>query len=61
MSNETESQLKKIAEMREKAEQAGDTLNPAKAKRLATEVLADAVNLVESLVISVGQLESNSK
>lgn len=51
----TQEQLQQINVMREKAAQAGDTLNPAKAKRLATEVLTGAVDLVEQLVIAVGK------
>lgn len=50
-------QLQQIEEMRAKAVQAGDTLNPAKAKRLASEVLNSAVDLTEQLVIQMGQLQ----
>ena len=50
-------QLQQVAEMREKAAQAGDTLNLAKAKRLGAEVLNSAVDLVEQLVRTVGQLQ----
>lgn len=50
-------QLQKVAEMRNKANQASETLNPAKAKRLASEVINSAVDLTEQLVIQMGQLQ----
>jgi hypothetical protein len=54
-------QLQQVAAMRDKARDAGNTLNPITAKRLATEVLDGAVDLVEQLVRSVGQLQMEAK